>query len=212
MKKNESGMFVFKEGFFVKNFWGRNMCDMVGCFLLGGGRDISYPKNLCILFWGTVFAPFAWILALFVLSPIIVLLGFLCYLFAFFFGFMPVLCKKEYHLRKAKKMNPILCHDYKRYGEKDEKKILFVPWEICSLLVIIWVIFKNNFSFPRGTAVTVFALVTSYIVWIVIGVIALIVGLILFFRSTPGKVTREYLKAKKQKMCPLVIFEKKQKT
>ena len=68
-------------------------------------------------------------------------------------------------------------------------------------------IFEDNFAIPKA----IYSVITSYITWIVIGAIALIVGLVLFFRSTAGKVTIEFIKAKKRKVCPLITFEEKQK-
>ncbi len=106
-------------------------------------------------------------------------------------------------------------HPYKRYGKNDEKRMKIVPWQIVLPTLFIWWMIATSFSVPRTIATGTYSAIASSIFWFVVMVIAAFVGAIVFFRSktweTVWEVTVEFLKAKKQKMCPLITFEEKQK-
>lgn len=118
----------------------------------------------------------------------------------FFFGF-PIVRAKDYWRGEMKTY-----HHYKRYGKNDEKKISIVPWEVVAAGLFIWLVFMKNFLIPR--TITMF-LYSTPIVWLIVAGIVLIIGLVLFFKSTAGKVFVEFLKSKKKKLCPLITIKKK---
>lgn len=209
MKKDGQGRLVFKKGFFIRCLWGTNSENWISSSLFRDKLRPKYPKSICGLFWGTILSPFCWILAFLILLPILSFVILLIYSIAFFFGFMPVLNKKKYHLREEKKDETIWVHIYRRYGNRDEKKLPFALWQVGLSLFIIWPIIKNNFALPRGIFTSSYRFLASHEFWICLGIIGAIMGLIFFFRSTAGKVTVEFIKAKKRKICPLITFEEK---
>ncbi|HDY72849.1 MAG TPA: hypothetical protein ENH90_01700 [bacterium] len=210
MKRDKQGRLVFKKGFFIRCLWGANSSRWVMDLLFRDEPKRRYPKDLCTLFWGTILSPFCWIWSFCLALPILLFVLLLVYSIAFFFGFMPVLNRKKYHLMKEKEDEVVLVHPYKKYGNKDKKKLPFVPWQIGSSLFIIWLIIKNNFALPQGIFTSSYRFLTSHELWICLGIIGIVMGLIFFFRSTAGKVTVEFIKAKKRKVCPLITFKEEQ--
>ncbi len=209
MKKDGQGRLVFKKGFFARCLWGTNSENWISSLLFREKPKPKYPKSICSLFWGTVLSPFCWIWSFLLELPFLSFVILLMYSVAFFFGFMPVLNRKKYHLMKEKEDVVILVHLYRKYGNKDKKKLPFTPLQIGLSLFIIWSIIKNDFALPRGIFTSSYGLLTSYATWIGLGIIGVIIGLFFFFRSTAGKVTVEFIKAKKRKICPLITFEEK---
>lgn len=219
MRKDESGKIVLRENWFLKYFWGRNFWRwLIQKQILADKKERAdkgnpkYPSNICVLFWGSVWAPFGLILTL-IWAPIafvgllMVISLFAC--IGFFFGFVIVFADDYYRGHKE------LYHRYKKFGKHDEKKIPIAPWEIAAIGLLIWLIVRKSFLFPRWIIGSTYSVLQMPVVWIVVIVIGVVIGLIIglnaFFRSTAWKVTREFLKAKKEKACPLITIEREER-
>ncbi|MBD3282301.1 MAG: hypothetical protein GF387_01710 [Candidatus Portnoybacteria bacterium] len=206
--KKENGQLIFKKGFFIKYLWGFNSFFFILNKFEVRYKAPKYPKDICSLFWGSIIAPLVWIgNALYILLFTIGILGIIVMLLCmnaieislkFFFGTLP---RKE----TISLIEPpqTMFHPYKRYGEYDEKKLLFAPWEIVTFLLVIYLAIRNFSLTKKGAAY----ICQMPIFWIAMIIIAIIVGMIFFFRSTSGKLLIEFLKAKKKKICPLIKFE-----
>ncbi len=214
MYKNADGKFVVKGGIFLTYFWGRNFYR----FLLGGllieddeKKEPHFPKNICSLFWGSIFAPLWWLLSCTIAVPVYSVIAVFIVLFiayiglAFLFGFV-------IRSNADSKSGSRIFYPYRMYGEKGSKELPIVPWHILVPALVLWFIYRNFSTISDTTVTFVTSMVSfvfsSYMVAIIVTIIVLVL-LILFFRSTAWRVSWEFAKATKKKMCPLIIVEKK---
>ena len=175
MRKDESGKIILRENWFLKYFWGRNFWRwLIQKQIFTDKKEKTkkgnpkYPLNICVLFWGSVWAPFGLILTLiwapFAFIGFYVLVGLFVGI-GFFFGF-PFVFVDDYCQGDQK-----MYHQYKRFGKDDEKKIPIVPWEIVAIGLLIWLIVRKSFLIPRQTIGFIYSASQVPNVWIVVVVI-----------------------------------------
>ncbi len=179
--RKENGVLYFKENWFLRNVWGVNFW----AFIVIIGDERRYPKNLCSLFWGSLFGVFICIwVSLFVAACGWFVIA-ASTIVAVFCGFYP---------RKILDFFP-----YKHIGNR---KIPVAAWEICAFLLGLYLVVKYG-------PIAVYLMANSTVVSVLASIIFIIFFLFFLFKTTPGKVIREYIKAVKRKVCPLVMIEKK---
>ena len=180
MKKDEQGRFRLKKRFFIKNLWGVNTILIVFNIFFKESVKPDYPENSWNLFWGTLLAPLAWLLAFFFFFPVILFSEFCFYFSRFLFKQIPVSVRKK-------------------------KKILIAPWQILSQLFIIWLASKNNFAVLKATPSTVWWFLKSFGPWI----IALDILLVLSMAFSRTESLIKIRKSIKRKTHIPIIFEEK---
>ncbi len=225
MRILEDGSIAFKEkNFFLRYLWGANFYRFLMPKILkltvvfkGDARDIKdpqYPKNLCSLFWGSVLgAPLCWfftvvasilllVAGVVVWCCLIIMLIFIVtvvFPIGFLLGFLPNLSRD----RKTKDID-ISFNPYRVYSKKNNKRLPLAPWHIWLPVLVIWLLVMKDFLIIKSVAY----FFSHSVVLMVLGGIVGLVFLILFFRSTAWRVCWEFAKAKKSKMCPLIVIEK----
>ena len=125
------------------------------------------------------------------------LVGLICYTianygFGFLFGYVP------------NGWNPTTA-DMVKYPGMPLGRFQLYPWHVI-LTGLIVALHVWMYSFPDGRP---YLLSEAKVVGIFLAVIALVVGLIFLFCSDTSTVVKQYLTAKKQKVCPIVEFEEK---
>ena len=98
----------------------------------------------------------------------------------------------------SKRTEDAFFYPYKYWGSK---RIPVAMWEICLSAIVLYLIFKFS-----GEIVSV---ASSNIFWLIVLGLCLSISLPLFlFKTKAGELFRDWLKAKKQKICPPIVIER----
>jgi len=166
--------------------------------MFGSERETPSQISACVLFWMMVGGVVMGILYPFGITIKYTLIA-LGYVLGFFFAYRPV------HLKSERNYERDLFVEYKSWPTVDGQKV--TPFSVIVLGAILYGL-VYGIVYLVGLCGTIPDYVWSAPTLIIVsGVIAFalaIWGMVRFVRSDFGKVTGEWLRAKKNKMCPMV--------
>ncbi len=206
--RKENGVLYFRENWFLKYVWRFNSLHLANVLIdalfvfIGASCCVAgkpkFPKSLCSLFWGSllgiILTPFCFMAGIFgclILSALFVIEIILAAFFGYYFNF----AEKSFW-------------PYKHWGEK---RIPVAAWEVCAVPLGFYLIYS---AIKYSSAVAASIMMYSFSVVVLLGTLFLIgfIGFLAYlFKTTPGKVAHEYIKAAKRKVCPLVVIEPSEK-
>ncbi len=208
--RKENGIWHFEENWFLKYVWGINfwilLVNLARSWENMKLESPGYPKTLCSLFWGSLAG------LIFIPVSVAFALATICLIGAFFLGVGIMGAFFGFYLRSFRSEK--VFYPYKHWKEK---RIPVVAWQVCIPGLIIYVIWEYHAALwkflaaaPGGFVSTAQAVINfpGFFGWLCFAA-----GILTFLllKSTPGKVFREYIKAAKKKMCPLVVIDIKPK-
>lgn len=189
MRKEVDG-WHFKENWFLRNIWGSNSWCIGGI----GGVSRSFPKNLCSLFWGSIFG-------MLIATP--------CFFVVFIWITIGVIIKGFFGFYPDSRDVYLSSYPYKYIG--GEKKIPVAAWEVCAIGYCVYILVTDFVSW-KNSAISLFGSLfgqlANSIALVIIVAATVIAGVFFFlFKTTAGKVIREYIKSAIQKVCPSVVID-----